>query len=140
MKYSVPVVFAGCAIAIFVMRPFSSTSVESGHTADSLDVVKASVAENRAVLIDVREQNEWDAGHLKMATLVPMSLVKANELTAEMRQSLPDDKPIYLHCRSGGRVLTVSELLRAQGYDARPLKAGYADLLEAGFEKAHGGD
>ena len=87
-------------------------------------------------LVDVREDREWDAGHLRAAKFVPMSRVKSAQLTSEMKKHLPKDKPIYCHCRSGGRVLTVSKLLRAQGYDIRPLKDGYKNLLEAGFEKA----
>ncbi len=63
-----------------------------GHTTDGLDVVKASVESGNAVLIDVREQREWDAGHLKDASLIPMSVFKSGELTAEMKEHLPKDK------------------------------------------------
>ena len=109
---------------------------EAGHTVDTLGTVKKRITAKEAVLIDVRERDEWDAGHLKQAKLVPMSVVKADQLTEKMKKSLPKDKPIYCHCRSGNRVLKVSKLLRAQGYDVRPLKAGYADLVKAGFEGA----
>ena len=45
-------------------------------------------------------------------------------------------KPIYLHCLGGSRVLAVSKMLKGKGYDIRPLKAGYPVLLKSGFEKA----
>lgn len=106
---------------------------DKGHTTDSLEVVKATVQQDQAVLIDVREQKEWDDGHLQDATLIPMSLFKSDALTAEMKAQLPKDKPIYLHCAAGGRVLTVAEILKTDGYDVRPLKAGYRDLVKEGF-------
>ena len=107
-----------------------------GHTTDSLSTVKERIKQKKAVLIDVREKSEWNAGHLKAAKLVPMSVVKTGKLSTEIKKNLPKDKPIYCHCRSGRRVLTVSKLLRAQGYDVRPLKAGYSKLLTEGFAKA----
>jgi hydroxyacylglutathione hydrolase len=107
---------------------------EAGHTTDSLSTVKERLAKNEAVLIDVREQSEWDAGHLNVATLIPMSVFRADGLTDDMKQSLPTEKPIYLHCKSGGRVLKVAEILRAEDLDVRPLKAGYDELVEQGFE------
>ena len=108
----------------------------AGHITDSLPVVKARVKAKKAVLLDVREKAEWDAGHLKDAKLVPLSAVRSDNLTAEMKKHLPKDMPVYVHCRSGGRVLSVSKILRAKGYDIRPLKAGYTTLLSNGFEKA----
>lgn len=107
-----------------------------GHTTDTLKDVKKRVAGKKAILLDVREQNEWDAGHLKYAKLVPLSVVKSGKLTTAQKKHLSKDKPIYVHCAAGGRVLQVSKLLRKQGYDIRPLQNGYADLLKMGFEKA----
>jgi rhodanese-related sulfurtransferase len=107
---------------------------ESGHTTDSLSVVKERLASNEAVLIDVREPGEWDAGHLESATLIPMSVVRSDGVTDEIKQKLPTDKPIYLHCKSGGRVLMVAEMLNDEGLDVRPLQAGYDELVEQGFE------
>lgn len=107
---------------------------EMTHTTDSIDQVKTSVAAGKAVLVDVREQAEWDNGHLKVATLVPLSLLSKDG--AEIPASLPKDKPIYLHCRSGARSLKAAEVLKAKGYDVRPLQAGYGQLVKDGFEKA----
>lgn len=126
----------GCNVAAEedAIKPARFTA--SGHTQDSLSTVKKRLKDKKAVLLDVREQDEWDAGHLKLAKLVPLSKIRADALTAEQKKNLPKDKPIYCHCRSGGRVLTVTKILRAKGYDVRPLKAGYATLIKEGFEKA----
>jgi putative heme-binding domain-containing protein len=109
---------------------------EAGHTVDPLDVVKQRVEEKSAVLVDVREQSEWDAGHLSDAQSLPLSKFKEATSVAELLGPLPKDKPIYLHCKSGGRVLMCAEILEGKGYDIRPLKAGYEKLVESGFSKA----
>jgi rhodanese-related sulfurtransferase len=48
----------------------------SNHTTDSLDTVKQRLASKEAVLIDVRELNEWNEGHLEDARLVPLSEIR----------------------------------------------------------------
>ena len=58
------------------------------HTKDSLDTVKKALAAKKAVLLDVREKSEWDAGHLKDARLLPLkdgysSLLKSGFPKAE---------------------------------------------------------
>ena len=107
------------------------------HTKDSLKTVKANLTKKKAILIDVREKQEWDAGHLQDARLVPLSkLRKIKTITKKLAKELPKDKIIYCHCRSGGRVLVATEILKKYGYDIRPLKKGYADLLKAGFLQA----
>jgi phage shock protein E len=106
------------------------------HTKDSLDAVKDSVKAGKAIIVDVREQAEWDAGHLKGAILIPQSKLKVEGQLADLLKVLPKDKIIYTHCRAGGRALTCGDILKKQGYDVRPLKPGYEDLLQAGLEKA----
>jgi len=106
------------------------------HTKDSLDTVKANLNSGKAIMVDVREPNEWDAGHLKGAVLIPQSKLKQESQLTELLKGLPKDKIIYTHCRAGGRALTCGDILKKQGFDVRPLKAGFDDLLQAGFEKA----
>ncbi|MFN3189963.1 MAG: rhodanese-like domain-containing protein [Aureliella sp.] len=109
---------------------------EKGHTIDKLELVQKRLKDKEAVLIDVREQDEWNEGHLKQAKLVPLSAIRKDQITKDMLKSLPKDKPIYCHCRSGGRVLVAFKYLKKKGYDIRPLQDGYENLLKAGFEKS----
>jgi phage shock protein E len=106
------------------------------HTKDTLDTVKDNLKAGKAVLLDVREQNEWDAGHLKTARLIPQSRLKTATGLEDLLKTLPKDKVIYTHCRAGTRALVCGEILKKHGFDVRPLRAGYQDLVEAGFEKA----
>ena len=106
------------------------------HTTDSLDTVKERLASKEAVLIDVRELNEWNAGHLEDAKLVPLSEIRDPQKRENVTKDLSKDEIIYCHCRTGKRVFLATHYLTEDGYDIRPLKAGYKDLLSAGFENA----
>ena len=110
------------------------------HTKDSFEVIQNRIAKNEAILIDVRESFEWKDGHLQSTVFLPLSELeegRSNEsFASQLAEKLPKDKIVYCHCVSGGRVMPASAILHKMGYDARPLKAGYNDLLRAGFEKA----
>ena len=109
----------------------------TGYTQDSLEIIQGRLANNEAILLDVREQDEWDLGHLKVAVLAPLSVLEegaGDEGFDDLLGKLSKDKIIYCHCVSGGRVMPASKILNQQGYDVRPLKPGYDDLVEAGFE------
>jgi phage shock protein E len=123
------------ALAVMAIG-FAIAASAQEHTKDSLDTVKKAVADKKAVLIDVREKAEWDQGHLKDASLLPLSSLKGDVLPKDLQTLLPKDKIAYLHCASGKRCLKAAEILKKQGYDVRPLKDGYKSLLENGFTKA----
>ncbi|QDU26672.1 putative adenylyltransferase/sulfurtransferase MoeZ [Anatilimnocola aggregata] len=105
-------------------------------TKDSLPTVKENITAKKAVLVDVREKEEWDSGHIADALLLPLSsLEEADDVKASLAR-LPKDRIIYTHCAVGVRSLKAAELLKKHGYNVRPLKAGYAELLKAGFKDA----
>ena len=122
--------------AVGLVLLVSSFALAAEHTRDSLDTVKKALKENKAVLLDVREQLEWDEGHLEAARLLPLSELSKGLTPEKLSKIAPKDKILYLHCASGRRCLKAADLLKKQGYEVRPLKAGYADLLKAGFPPA----
>lgn len=113
-----------------------ATAGAADHTKDTTDAVKKALADDTAVLLDVREKSEWDDGHLKNAKLLPLSTLKGGAKAEDVAKIAPKDKVVYLHCGSGVRCLKAADELKKLGYDARPLKPGYADLLKAGFAPA----
>lgn len=121
-------------ILLLTLLTLPLAAEEMKHTTDPIIQVRADVLAGKAVLVDVREQAEWDNGHLKAAQLVPLSLLSKDG--AVIPATLPKDKPLYLHCRSGSRCLRAAEILKAKGYDVRPLEQGYGQLVKDGFEKA----
>jgi phage shock protein E len=110
------------------------------HTKDSLDKVKENLAQKKAILIDVREPKEWNAGHLQDAQLLPLSelkqAAKGPKVQEKVDKALSKQQIIYCHCGSGVRVLAAKGILSKLGYDVRPLAAGYDDLVAAGFAPA----
>lgn len=98
-----------------------------------LKAVRDKVAKGQARLVDVREEDEWKEGHLKDATLTPLSRISKG-LDAKAMAELKE-KPVFVHCRAGIRAQKAAALLKAGGVDATPLKASY-DELEAVFGKA----
>lgn len=105
------------------------------HAKDTLETVKKNVAQEKAVLIDVREPGEWKAGHIEGAQSLPLSELEEADAAA-IRKQLPKNKIIYVHCLSGMRSLAAAEVLAPHGFDNRPLKPGYRELLKAGFKQA----
>jgi rhodanese-related sulfurtransferase len=78
-----------------------------------VDVATAAALQKQpdVVLIDVREQSEYDAGHIPGVTLIPMADV------ATRLSEIPQDKTVIVTCRSGRRSGEITEYLRQQGYD-----------------------
>lgn len=71
-----------------------------------------------AYLLDVREQDEWDAGHVPGATHLPLG-----ELGARAGE-VPADRPVYVVCRSGGRSAQAAAFLNQGGWDATNVGGG----------------
>lgn len=74
----------------------------------------------KAQLIDVREQKEYDGGHILGARSIPMS-----QLKMRMKEIRPD-KPVYLYCQSGMRSGRAAQMLYKKGYrQLYHLQGGY---------------
>jgi rhodanese-related sulfurtransferase len=74
-----------------------------------LDELKRGLADGSILLVDVREPNEWDAGHIAGATLHPMSSFDTSELPHEA------GKRVVLQCRSGNRSAKALAIAQANG-------------------------
>jgi NADPH-dependent 2,4-dienoyl-CoA reductase/sulfur reductase-like enzyme/rhodanese-related sulfurtransferase len=66
--------------------------------------------ENHAYILDVREKNEFECGHLINAHNIPLS-----ELRERMNE-IPKDQPVYVHCRSGQRSYNAVMALQNSGF------------------------
>ena len=123
--------------SVCVIVGLISTVYAVEQTKDSLETVKKMLAEKKAVLVDVRENDEWNAGHLKDAVHFPLSLIKKGVTTEELSKIAGKATIIYLHCKAGARALDAGTRLENAKRDLRPLPKGYEDLLKAGFPKAN---
>jgi rhodanese-related sulfurtransferase len=104
------------------------------HTKDSLEKVKELVDEKKAILVDVRELIEWDAGHVEGAVLVPWRELQDKFDEAKLREKLPKDTIIYTYCAVGYRSIRAGKIIAKYQYEVRPLKPGYEELVKAGFK------
>lgn len=86
------------------------------------------------LLVDVREDDEWVAGHAPDAVHLPMS-----QLPARFAE-LPDDVPVAVVCRSGGRSAQVTAYLLAQGRQARNVDGGMGAWAALGLPMTADGD
>jgi rhodanese-related sulfurtransferase len=69
-------------------------------------------------LLDVREDDEWAAGHAEQAVHIPMS-----ELPARVAE-VPDDRVVHVVCKAGGRSAQVARYLIGQGVEAVNVDGG----------------
>jgi rhodanese-related sulfurtransferase len=125
------------SIVVAALAAAAALPARAEHTTDTLEMVKKGLVEKKAVIVDVREADEWEEGHLREARHLPMSSLKQIDKEA-VAKVLPKDHVIYLHCQAGGRCQKVADLLEPLGYDVRALKPGYPDLVEAGFPATKG--
>ena len=85
----------------------------NGYTQISQEEAKAMMDAGGAVILDVREQHEFDEGHIPGAALLPVGSI--DETSAG--KVIPDkDTVVLVYCRSGNRSKTASDALAALGY------------------------
>jgi rhodanese-related sulfurtransferase len=79
-------------------------------------------------LLDVREPDEYAAGHAPGVVLHPL-----NDLPSVWSE-LPADRTVLCICRTGARSATATEFLRRQGIDAVNLEGGMQAWAAFGFD------
>lgn len=85
------------------------------------------MVEGGAFLLDVREDDEWEAGHAPSAVHIPMGLV------SERVADIPTDRPVVCVCRLGGRSGSVATALEEAGFDVHNLNGGMTAWEIAGL-------
>lgn len=82
-----------------------------------------------ATLVDVRELDEWQAGHAADAVLHPVG-----SIAGDPDIGLTTDTPIVTYCKAGARAERAAELLQAGGYDdVLAMAGGFDDWRAAGY-------
>jgi rhodanese-related sulfurtransferase len=102
----------GSAGAAATAAPAASTSVAGAHAALAAEVSVDEASRLRdagAFMLDVREPDEWAAGHIEGATLIPLG-----ELAARASE-VPADRQVVVVCRSGNRSAQGRDVLLGAG-------------------------
>jgi rhodanese-related sulfurtransferase len=84
----------------------------------TIDQIVADEAQDRFVLIDVREPHEWEAGRIDGATHIPM-----DQLGPQIERFDRDVTVVFM-CLVGGRSAMAAQAFRGQGFDAWSLAGG----------------
>lgn len=78
------------------------------------------------ILLDVREDDEWQRGHAPGALHIPMGDVPARIQEIDM------EKPLYVICHAGGRSMRVAQYLQRNGYEPANVDGGMLAWESAG--------
>ena len=90
-----------CQIHDPTMQTITAAELKARLDADDLN----------AILIDVREQEEWDVAHIPQAKLVPLQTIPT------YAPNLPKDTHIIIHCKAGMRSAKACEYLTSLGFE-----------------------
>jgi rhodanese-related sulfurtransferase len=102
----------------------------------SVPRVKAGLNENpdNTFLLDVREIDEWNQGHLSLANHSPLSQLSSGPVDCCTGKIISTDADIFIHCKLGGRAKKAAALLTEMGYNnVIPLSETFDDLVQAGI-------
>lgn len=92
------------------------------------------IAAGKAVLIDVREPREWDAGVAASAYLLPLSDLRGDRLKWRhvLESAKAEGKEVLLYCRTGNRSGQAARILAAEGFTVGNV-GGFGDWAQAGL-------
>lgn len=137
-KNALPVgIWIGLAV-ILVIGLVAAIFMRPASTAETLpkEISVAQAAEKRtggAFILDVREQDEWDALHIPDATLIPLGQLE-NRLN-----EVPRDQEVVVVCRSGNRSATGRDILLQAGFkNVTSMAGGMNDWRAQGFPTVSG--
>lgn len=115
-----------------VSRLFAEDDADGALEAVSRDELLAGLASGEVALLDVRPEEEYEAGHLPEAINIPLEQLEA------MLGKLPKDREIVAYCRGPYCVLSheAVQRLRQLGYRVRRFEEGYPEWKAAGLPVA----
>lgn len=91
----------------------------------TVDELEQAIAQG-AHVVDVREQDEFDAGHVPNAHHIPLSTVP------DRAGEIPTGETVWLICQGGVRSMKAADYLEAQGYEVVSVAGGTRNWIESG--------
>jgi rhodanese-related sulfurtransferase len=114
---------------------------EARKTVPEISAEEAKAKQDRGeigLIVDVREPNEWDAGHIPGALFAPRGMLEwyADPGYANHKPQLAEarDKQVVIHCASGGRSLLAAQTLQRLGFkNVSSMAGGFNDWSAKGL-------
>jgi len=98
----------------------------SATTTSEIDVEELAARHERGILVDVRERDEYVAGHVSGAVLIPMGQL------ANRMGEIDKAASVFVICASGNRSSAMTDLLRGAGFDAVSVAGGTSAWARSG--------
>lgn len=100
-------------VMVLLMAGCGKTTVENQYQQISQEEAKNMMDTQEVIVLDVREQSEFDAGHIPEAVLLPVGTITEATAAAVIPKK---DSVVLVYCRSGNRSKTASQALVDLGY------------------------
>ena len=98
---------------LLVLTGCGGTTVENTYQQITQEVAKEMMDTQEVIVLDVREQDEFDAGHIPGAVLLSVGTITKDTAAAVIPEL---DSTVLVYCRSGNRSKTASKALADLGY------------------------
>ncbi len=98
---------------LLVLTGCGGTEVENAYQQITQEEAKKMMDTQEVIILDVREQDEFDAGHIPGALLLPVGTISGETAVAVIPEL---DSVVLVYCRSGNRSKTASSALTKLGY------------------------
>ena len=100
-------------LALFLLTGCGGSQADSSYNQITQEEAKEMMDTQEVIVLDVREQEEYDSGHIPGAVLLPVGTIDENTAA----QAIPEkDSTVLVYCRSGNRSKTASSALAELGY------------------------
>ncbi len=127
-------------MSIFLLSMYSGCigTTQPPEKAKFIDITvqqgKEMIDRGNIFILDVRTQDEYDAGHIRDSIRNPVQEIPQQELNKSLAE-IPRDKKILVYCRTGHRSTLASEILVNNGFkEVYNMKGGITEWTNAGFE------
>lgn len=118
------------AAGIWFTKPVSKNPTAEAIKLSVQETYKKLQENDNIVIIDVREPDEYTAGHLKNSILLPLGTLEQTIGSAVKNK----ETPILVYCRSGNRSKQAQVILLAKGYtDVTDMSGGFTNWAAAGY-------
>lgn len=101
--FSLLLLFTGCG----------GSTADNSYQQITQEEAKEMMDTQEVIILDVREQNEYDSGHIPGAVLLPVGTIDEDTAAAVIPEK---DSTVLVYCRSGNRSKTASSTLAELGY------------------------